>query len=145
VPFEPEHRVRVQLRWRDIDMLGHLNQAVYHELIEEARAALMFQIISLVGDQAPGGFVLAHIDLDYHSEVRKDHGEVEVIVRLTEVGASSLRLQQEVRLPDGRVAASGTAVLVAWDPVKRGKRILSEAERALLSVDDLEPQDREPR
>jgi acyl-CoA thioester hydrolase len=116
-----------------MDMLGHLNQSVYHELLEEGRAALMTDIIQRVGtDHAHGAFVLVHVDLDYHAEVRKDHGEVEIVVRLAEVGTSSLRLEHEVKLPDGRIAASGKTVLVAWDPVRRGKRQLSEAELSVL-------------
>ena len=83
-------------------------------------------------DHAHGAFVLAHVDLDYHAEVRKDHGEVVIVVRLAHVGTSSLRLEHEVRLVDGTVAASGTTVLVAWDPVTRGKRPLTEDERAAL-------------
>jgi acyl-CoA thioester hydrolase len=117
-----------------MDMLGHLNQSVYHELLEEGRAALMTEVIRRVGaDRAHGTFVLAHVDLDYHSEVRKDHGEVEIVVRVERVGNSSLTLEHEVRVPDGTVAASGRTVLVAWDPATRGKRILSDAERAALS------------
>jgi acyl-CoA thioester hydrolase len=117
-----------------MDMLGHLNQSVYHELLEEGRAALMTEIAHRVGgDRAPGGFVLAHVDLDYHAEVRKDHGEVEVIVRVASLGNSSIRLDHEIRLPDGTVAASGRTVLVAWDPRTRGKRTLSDAERAALA------------
>ncbi len=128
-----EQRVRVQLRWRDMDMLGHLNQSVYHELLEEARAALITELVLRGGgDHAHGAFVLAHVDLDYHREVRKDHGEVEVVVRLAHVGNTSLRLEHEVRLPDGGLAASGNTVLVAWDPVARGKRQLTEVERAAL-------------
>ncbi len=129
-----EHSVNVQLRWRDMDMLGHLNQSVYHELLEEGRAARMTEIIRRVGaDQAHGTFVLVHVDLDYHTEVRKDHGEVEIVVRLEGVGNTSLTLHHEVRLPDGTVAASGRTVLVAWDPVARGKRRLSDPERAALT------------
>jgi acyl-CoA thioester hydrolase len=117
-----------------MDMLGHLNQSVYHELLEEGRGALITEIVRRVGaDQAHGGFVLAHVDLDYHHEVRRDHGEVEVIVRVTRVGTSSIGLQHEIRLPDGRLAASGSTVLVAWDPATRGKRALSDAERAALT------------
>jgi acyl-CoA thioester hydrolase len=117
-----------------MDMLGHLNQSVYHELLEEGRAALMTELVRRVGaDHAHGSYVLAHVDLDYHSEVRKDHGEVEVVVRLARVGTSSLQLDHEVRLLDGTVAASGKTVLVAWDPVTRGKRPLSEFELAALS------------
>jgi acyl-CoA thioester hydrolase len=117
-----------------MDMLGHLNQSVYHELLEEGRAALMTEVVRRVGtDHAHGFFVLVHVDLDYHAEVRKDHGYVQVVVRLERVGKSSLGLHHEVRLPDGTLAASGKTVLVAWDPAKRGKRLLTEAELAALS------------
>jgi acyl-CoA thioester hydrolase len=117
-----------------MDMLGHLNQSVYHELLEEGRAALMTEIVRRAGaGQGHGAFVLAHVDLDYHREVRKDHGTVEVYVRVERVGSASLTLAHEVRLPDGAVAASGTTVLVAWDPAARGKRSLTDAERAAIS------------
>ncbi len=114
-------------------MLGHLNQSVYHELLEEGRAALMTEVVRRVGEEhAHGTFVVVHVDLDYRAEVRKDHAQVEVVVRLARVGTSSLQLEHEVKLPDGTVAASGTTVLVAWDPARRGKRALSEAELAVL-------------
>jgi acyl-CoA thioester hydrolase len=129
-----EHTLQVQLRWRDMDMLGHLNQSVYHELLEEGRVALIAEIIRRTGgDTVHGGYVLAHVDLDHHTEVRKDHGVVDVAVRLARVGTSSIHLHNEVRLSDGTIAASGTSVLVAWDPHRRGKRVLSQAERAALT------------
>ena len=82
-------------------MLGHLNQSVYHELLEEGRGALMTDLARRAGDGEHGGFVVAHVDLDYHREVRKDHGEVEIVVRLSRVGRSSITLEHEVKLPDG--------------------------------------------
>ncbi len=106
-----------------MDMLGHLNQSVYHELLEEGRAALMTELMRRAGgDHVHGAYVLAHVDLDYHTEVRKDHGEVEIVVGVVDVGTSSFRLHHEVRLPDGTVAASGQTVMVGWHPAARGKR-----------------------
>lgn len=129
-----EHRTTVQLRWRDMDMLGHLNQSVYHELLEEARAGLMMGMLrDLDGGGPHGAFVLARVELDYHREVRRDHGTVEIVVRVAEVGRSSVRLGHDVVLPDGSVAASGVTVLVAWDPAGRCKRELLPAERSALS------------
>ena len=128
-----EHRVRVPLRWRDLDMLGHLNQSVYHELLEEGRGALIAEMISRAGgDHAHGAWVLAHVELDHHHEVRRDHGEVDVHVRVERVGNSSVRLYHEIRLPEGTVAASGSTVLVAWDPARRAKRALTAQERGAL-------------
>ncbi|MGO9892088.1 MAG: acyl-CoA thioesterase [Solirubrobacteraceae bacterium] len=134
MPSAFEQSVRVQLRWRDIDLLGHLNQSVYHELLEEGRVALMAEIMRRVGhDHVHGGYVLAHVDLDHHAEVRKDHEEVDVVVRVGHVGTSSIVLEHEVRLLDGSLAASGKSVLVGWDPSIRGKRALTDRERAALS------------
>ncbi len=115
-------------------MLGHLNQAVYHELLEEGRAALITDLVRRAGgDHAHGSYVLAHVDLDYHAEVRKDHGEVEIVVCVAHVGTSSFQLEHQVRLPDGGVAASGKTVMVAWDRDARGKRTLTEAELTALA------------
>jgi acyl-CoA thioester hydrolase len=116
-----------------MDMLGHLNQSVYHELLEEGRIALIAELMRRVEEHAPGGYVIAHVDLDYHAEVRKDHGEVIITVRVSRVGTASVELQHEIKLPDGRLAASGTSVLVAWDVANRTKRALSDAERAALT------------
>ena len=93
----------------------------------------MMDLARRAGDGSHGGFVLAHVDLDYHREVRKDHAEVEIVVRVSRVGRSSVELEHDVKLPDGQVAASGKTVLVAWDPATRAKRELTDAERAALS------------
>jgi acyl-CoA thioester hydrolase len=122
-----ESRVRVGIRWRDLDMLGHLNQAVYHEFLEEGRASLF---------QALGGtpFVIARVELDYRHEVRRDHGEVEIVTRVESLGRSSVVLAQEIVLPDGTVAAEGRTVLVLWDAQQRRSRPFSDDERARLEA-----------
>jgi acyl-CoA thioesterase FadM len=53
-------------------------------------------------------------------------------VRPASVGRSSVVVDNDVLLPDGTVAATGRSVLVAWDPAARGKRELTETERAAL-------------
>ena len=123
-----ETRVKLGVRWRDLDMLGHLNQSVYHEFLEEGRAALFGDL----GAQFP--FVLARVELDYRAEVRRDHGHAEVVARVAKVGRSSVVVEHDVLLPDGTVAATGTSVLVAWDMNKRGSRELSSDERRMLEA-----------
>jgi acyl-CoA thioester hydrolase len=120
--------VRIPIRWRDLDMLGHLNQAVYHELLEEARGALLASL----GDVGAFPFVLARVELDYRSEVRHDHGHVDAVARVAAVGRTSITAEHEVRLPDGTVAAAGSCVMVAWDPRARTARELSAEERTAL-------------
>jgi acyl-CoA thioester hydrolase len=120
----------VALRWRDVDTLGHLNQAVYHELLEEGRVALF----AALGDELGGAFVLARVELDYEREVRRDAGHVDIVMRVARAGRSSIDVEHDIRLPDGTVAASGRSVLVAWDPSARRSRPLTEGERARLDA-----------
>ena len=127
-PSAKEVRVRVTVRWRDLDLLGHLNQSVYHEYLEEGRAALFTQL------ELDFPFVLARVELDYRSEVRRDHGTVEVVSRPGKVGRSSIVVENDVVLPDGTIAATGVSILVAWDAVARTSRALTDPERAALGA-----------
>lgn len=127
-----EFRLSVPLRWRDMDMLGHLNQSVYHELLEEARAGMLTELAGRSGHAEDATFVVVRVELDYRHEVRKDHGQVDIVVRTAGVGTSSFTVEHDVLLPDGTVAATGLTVLVGWDARARTKRVLRDEERAAL-------------
>jgi acyl-CoA thioester hydrolase len=124
-----EIRIDIELRWRDLDFLGHLNQAVYHELLEEGRGALFEQLGALDGGFF---FVLARVELDHRQEIRRDHGPVTVALRVEAVGRSSVSVAHEIIRADGAVAAEGRSVLVAWDRDARRSRPLTDAERSAL-------------
>jgi acyl-CoA thioester hydrolase len=124
-------RTELQLRNRDIDALGHVNQAVFHELLEEVRAAFFRATLP---DLPFTGYVLAHVELDYRHEVRIEDRYVVGECRVAELGRSRVELANRLMLPDGTVAVEGRAVLVAWDEQARHSRELTESEReALLS------------
>jgi acyl-CoA thioester hydrolase len=120
--------VRVQLRWSDLDTLGHVNASRYHELLEQARSR-MFE--SREGGDAEG-YVLVRIELDHVGELSDGDGEVTVDLSVTDVGTTSVRVEHEIRSPDGRVVARGASVMVAWDQERRGTRVIGGAERERL-------------
>ena len=125
-----EIRIEVDLRWRDLDFLDDLNQAVYHELLEEGRGAL-FERLGVMDEGF--FFVLARVELDHRQEIRRDHGPVALVQRVEAVGRSSVTISHEIVRNDGEVAAEGRSVLVAWDREARRSRPLTDAERARLS------------
>ncbi len=116
------------LRWGDMDALGHLNQAVYHELLEEARIAMMQALPTPAG----GAFVLARVELNYRREIPLTYRHVEVTMEVLEIGRASITAAQRVVRADGELAADGISVLVAWDVRERRSRPLSDGERAAL-------------
>jgi len=125
----PEFAVGADLRWSDFDRLGHLNQAVYHQLLEQARVAWLDRVRPAELERWEA-FVLARVELDYRREVPAGTERVVVTARVTRVGTSSLTLSQEVRFEDGAVAASGSCVMVGWHARERGKRVFGDSERA---------------
>jgi acyl-CoA thioester hydrolase len=125
----PEFTVECGLRWSDFDRLGHLNQAVYHQLLEQSRVMLLDRMRPAELERWEA-FVLAHVELDYRREVPAGTEQVIASARVIRVGTSSITLAQEVRFTDATVAASGSCVLVGWHARERGKRTFGEAERA---------------
>ena len=126
-------RVELPLRMRDMDALGHVNQAVYHELLEEVRRAFFNDTLP---DLPFTGYVLVHAELDYRREVRIEHRYLIGECRVAELGRSRVELDNRLLLPDGDVAVEGRAVLVAWDEESRQSRELTQLEReALLSAE----------
>lgn len=123
------YRATRQLRSTDFDLYGHLNQAVYHELLEDARIGFLLGL-----EGATLGIVVARVELDYRREVPFGVSEVEVEVSVARVGGSSFTLAQTIRLPDGATAAEGVTVLAAWDGEKRGSRQLTPEERSALEA-----------
>jgi acyl-CoA thioesterase FadM len=129
--------VRVQLRWSDLDTLGHVNASRYHDFLEQARSK-MFEAREGGDDE---GYVLARIELDHVGELSDGEGEVVVAFGIAEVGSTSVRVEHEIRGPDGRVVARGSSVVVGWDQRRRTKRIIGDAERERLLALGTEPRE----
>jgi acyl-CoA thioester hydrolase len=99
---------RETVRFRDLDSLGHMNNAVYATFLEQARLAY------LSGNGAePTDMILARLEIDFRSPL--ELGEtVEIAVVPTRIGTKSFELAYVMRAGD-RVVAEAKTVLVAYD------------------------------
>ena len=120
-------RLRQQVRFRDCDPLGHVNNAVYLTYLENSRFALWKA-------QGVEGVILARAEVDYRSQSRYGD-ELEVRVRLEGFGRSSFRYAYEiVDLPTGRLVVAAKTVQVHFDYVKQVPMPLSEDTRLKLQT-----------
>jgi acyl-CoA thioester hydrolase len=107
---------RVEVRFRDCDPLGHVNNAVYLTYLEQAR---LFHWRALWGfgiDPAPGvpGVILARVEIDYRLPAK--YGEtLEVRIELAAIGKSSFTYDYEIIDSQERVVASARTVQVMYD------------------------------
>jgi acyl-CoA thioester hydrolase len=126
-------RVRIAIRWRDMDAFGHVNNAVYLNYLEEVRDEWANAVLGEVVDT--WDFVLAHVGIDYRSELTQADGEVLVSCRLESIGRSSVRTREEIRKRDGTLAAQAESVIVPRDPQTQRSRPLTQPERAALEAE----------
>lgn len=125
------HEIRLQVRWRDMDAYGHVNNAVYLNYLEEARDAWVEKVLGPVADDV-WHFVLARVAIDFRRELKQEDGEIVVRCGLDSIGRSSLRTREEIRTRSGELSAEASAVIVPRDPATGSSRPLSEEERAAL-------------
>ena len=136
------HEKRIEVRWRDVDNYGHVNNAVYLTYLEEVRDEWLAR--TLRDDEAVWDYVIAHVSIDFRREVTQADDEVLATCRLERIGTSSIRTREQVVLPTGVVAADASAVLVARDRTAGGSRPISAAEREAFER-DLSPVGEVPR
>ena len=96
------------VRFRDVDALGHVNNAVYLTYLEQARIAFL---APMGADQT--GMILARAEIDFRAQVGFGD-EVEIEVEPLSVGTKSFELGYTVRV-SGAVVAEAKTVLVAFD------------------------------
>lgn len=108
----PPFTVDVGIRYRDLDTQNHVNNAVYGTYLEQARAAYTERVLGEALDQC--AVVLAHVSIDYRTPVTLADESVSVMVRVSDLGESSIPMEYEIRTGDG-VAATAESVMVAID------------------------------
>jgi acyl-CoA thioester hydrolase len=128
---------RIEIRWRDLDAYGHVNNAVFLSYLEEARDAWVQAALGPAADA--WDFVLARVAVDFKRELTLDDRAVLVRCRLGSVGRSSVHTREEVVTLDGVVSAVSESVIVPRDPRSGRSRPLSEEERAALEGSRNEP------
>jgi acyl-CoA thioester hydrolase len=123
---------RIEVRWRDVDALRHVNNAVYATYLEESRDGWLER--ALGDDGAMWDYVLARVAIDFRNEVGLGEEAVLARVSLARIGTSSITLHEEIRMLDGTLAAEAESVIVARDRETGRSRPLTPAERAKLEA-----------
>jgi acyl-CoA thioester hydrolase len=102
-----------EVTFRDLDVFGHVNNAVYLTYLENARIGYLREVLSIESFEDLL-VILAKVRIDFRS--RASLGEVlEIGTRVSRIGTKSFDLDHEVRGPDGRLVAVASTTLVTFD------------------------------
>jgi acyl-CoA thioester hydrolase len=105
---------RIEVRFRDCDAMGHVNNAVFFTYLEQARVVYV-QREDYLRELGGAGFIVARAECDFKTPIL--FGElIDVRMRVASIGRSSFAYEYEiVKVGDGSVAAVGKSVQVVFD------------------------------
>ena len=118
----------VQMRWRDIDPLGHVNHNVALTYLEEGRDAFLLEH-GITRDN----YVVGRCEISFVGEILPEFRTVTVQCGVHEVGRKSVTTDERVLDPEGNALVEARFGLVLWDPEQHDTRPVSDAERAALA------------
>ncbi len=110
------HVTPVQLRFNDVDILGHVNNIVYFALYDLAKAKYMETIMNGMVDWQRVESVIANVNCSYIKQIKFGE-EMEVKTRCIHLGDRSFTLRQcLVEVPTQEIRSICDTVMVCFDP-----------------------------
>jgi len=123
----------VEVRFRDLDALGHVNNAVFLTYLESARIAYWLELSGRSGLDGLD-MILARVEIDYRAQAGYRE-QLDVGVRVAAVGRSSVTMELKVvaRAPE-RLIAESRNVMVFFDyAANRSRPLPDDLRRKLLA------------
>jgi len=126
--------MRVEVRFRDLDGMGHVNNAVYFTYIEAARTEYMMKVAGITRLKDID-WIVASANLNFRKAV--GYGDpIEVRVRPTKIGTTSYTLYYEIwDIAKPELVAEGETVIVSFDYSAEKKKPIDPKIRAALERD----------
>ena len=131
---EPEGKeifeTTVEIRFADIDAMGHVNNAVYFSYFEQARMAYFKERVARIWDWNEDGVIVARNEIDYVFPVFLND---RIVIRLwvEHVGSKSFTVCYRVVVGE-RLCATGKSVLVCFNHKNKATQVLPEAWRTIF-------------
>lgn len=106
--------VPVSVRFRDVDSMGHVNNAVYFTYCEIARNAYWTKLFG-ARRLSRANFIIARAEMDYRSQANEEDNVV-VCIRVSSIGNTSFEFRYNI-IEGGtrRLIAEARSVQVAFD------------------------------
>lgn len=132
------YRVEVQRRFSDIDLLGHVNNVVYHDYLQEARVRIIREMMRR--DDVEFSHIVARQEIDHLRPLSLKPEPVVVEIWVSRIGGASYTVDYRVLDDDGTIAAKARSIMVFYNiELETPTRIPDEVRSVLSQM--LEPED----
>ncbi len=124
--------MEIQMRFSDIDKMGHVNNAVYLNYFETARMHFLGQLLGNSWDWDTDGIILLKNEVEYVKPVLLEHRPL-VYVGIEYIGNKSFSLNYRLEV-DGELYCKGISLLVAYDYTRQSAQPIPEIMREKLEA-----------
>lgn len=107
-------RVPVQRRFSDIDLLGHVNNVVFHDYLQDARVQVIREMTR--GNEISFTHVVVRQEINYRRPLLLRAEPVIVEIWVSKVGGSAYTFEYRVLDDDGTLAADALSVMAYFNP-----------------------------
>ncbi len=120
------HRTPIQIRFNDIDLMGHVYNAKYQEFFDLARLKYFEEVLEGLISWKGKSFIIASVKTDYlQSTFLND--QIEVVTHISSLGEKSLDMEQQLfKNGQPEPIANGKTVMVCFDMEKRVSELIPQ-------------------
>ena len=111
-----KHKLKIQIRYKDGDNQGHVNNAVHLTYFETARVEYFKDIISTPIDWSEKGLILARNEIDYFKPILLED-EVYCYTKVVSFGTKSFEMNNILTIKTGdteTICAKGKIIIVCF-------------------------------
>lgn len=123
------HRADVQLRFNDVDILGHVNNTVYFSFYDMGKALYFHDVRADSFSYTHVDTIIANINCAYLEPIYFGE-QIEVLTRCQHIGQKSFTLIQALREKEtGHIKSICETIMVSYDPEQKVSTNLPETWR----------------
>lgn len=129
-----KHRLKLKIRFSDLDAMHHVNNATYLTYLEEARIAYFNDVLSLPKSSLDFSAVIARVEIDYLHQISLGD-ELEILTRISKFGIKSASVENLIIIKsndENIVAAASNTKLVYYDYKKRESMKIPEQVKLIV-------------
>jgi acyl-CoA thioester hydrolase len=124
-------RVPVQRRFSDIDVLGHVNNVVYHDYLQEARVRIIREMMNT--EDVEFSHIVARQEIDHLRPLALGAAPITVEIWVSGIGGASYTVDYRVLDDDGEIAAKAKSVMVFYNIELQAPTRIPDDVRAVLT------------
>ena len=133
-------KLPIQIRFNDVDQMGHINNAVIMEYFDLGKSAY-FSAVGIPPETGEFTVVIVHLEVDFLAQIRY-HDNIHITTHVEKVGNKSVTTLQQVHNSDtGTVCASCRTILSGYSRLTGASAPIPDKVRESIAAFEAEQQE----